>query len=179
MSEAIFLYTVKPRRTIVGLSGSCKVLRTNKSLYLTKEDVYLCLKNATVYRRFANEGINERVTIDDVERVHREEYIPADKWAEFLAKEASKGHGTVVVEDPKENEKEESVEPVENKEQVSEDKEESDQKEESVEQENESNEESTLPVNGTVEEAADTEDSDDEEEAAVESDDDLEIEKAE
>ena len=52
-NQETFLYTVKPRKTIIGLSGSVKVLRTSKSVYLTKEDVYLCLKSATVYRRFA------------------------------------------------------------------------------------------------------------------------------
>ena len=95
MSENTFLYTVKPRKTIVGLSGSTKVIRTAKSVYLTKEDVYLCLKNAVVYRRFANEGINERVTIDSVERVHRDKYISEKDWHAFLTMEASKGNGEV------------------------------------------------------------------------------------
>ena len=91
----VFLYTVNPRRTINGLSGSTKVVRTPKSLFLSKEDVYLCLKNASVYRRFANEGINEKVTIDNVDRVHREKYIPESEWAAFVAKEKSSDHATV------------------------------------------------------------------------------------
>ena len=113
----MFLYTVKPRKVIIGLSGSTKVLRTNKSVYLSKEDVYLCLKNATVYRRFANEGFNERVTIDDVERVHRENYISPEDWKKFISEEKSINHGNVVVTE--ESYKEEEIsEPIqeENKE---------------------------------------------------------------
>ena len=91
----VFLYTVNPRRMINGLSGSTKIVRTPKSLYLSKEDVYLCLKNASVYRRFANEGINEKVTVDNVDRVHREKYIPESEWAAFVAKEKSADHATV------------------------------------------------------------------------------------
>lgn len=99
-NNQVFLYTIKPRRVIVGLSGSNRAIRTNKSLYLTKEDVFLCLKNAIVYRRFANEGINERVTIDDVERVHREKYISVDDWKKYCETKMSVDQGKVIVEVP-------------------------------------------------------------------------------
>lgn len=94
MSE-VYLYTVNPKKAIIGLSGTKKPIRSSKSLYLTKEDVYACLKNGTVYRRFANEGINERVTVNDVDRVHRENYISEKDWPAFLAKQKSVNHATI------------------------------------------------------------------------------------
>lgn len=166
----MFLYTVKPRKAIIGLSGSTKVVRTNKSLYLSKEDVLICLKNAIVYRRFANEGINERVTIDNVDRVHRENYIAESDWAAFCAQEKSKDHGTVINPDPvvEENEKEEEITPT--VEEVVESA-----PEESIE------EESEQPVTEVFENNDDgTETSDqDDEDTIVESDDDEVVEKTE
>lgn len=97
-NNQVFLYTVKPRKVIVGLSGSTRAIRTNKSLYLTKEDVFLCLKNAIVYRRFANEGIVERVTIDDVERVHREKYISVEDWKKYCETKMSADQGKVLAQ---------------------------------------------------------------------------------
>lgn len=86
--EETYLYSVHPRRVITDLSGVSSI-RVAKSLFLTKEDVYKCLKKATVYRRFANIGINERVTIENVDRVHRDEYISEEDWKKMLASEAS------------------------------------------------------------------------------------------
>jgi len=185
----MFLYTVKPRKAIVGLSGS-KVVRTNKSLYLTKEDVLICLKNAIVYRRFANEGINERVTIDNVDRVHRENYIAESDWAAFCAQEKSKDHGTVKVPvvDPADDEKkEEIVAPVEEIVEPTQDidKEESEQTEEVSENGTENKIEDTLTVNESIVAAEAAEESttetsqDVEDDTAVESDDDEEVEKTE
>ena len=183
----MFLYTVKPRKAIVGLSGS-KVVRTNKSLYLSKEDVLICLKNATVYRRFANEGINERVTIDNVERVHRENYIAESDWAAFCAQEKSKDHGTVkdtgAVDGEKKNE---IVAPVDKIVESTDDtdKEKSEQTEEVSENVTENKIETTLPVNESIAAAEAAEESttetsqDVEDDTAVESDDDEEVEKAE
>lgn len=187
----MFLYTVKPRKAIIGLSGSTKVVRTNKSLYLTKEDVLICLKNATVYRRFANEGINERVTIDNVDRVHRENYIAESDWAAFCAQEKSKDHGSVKVpvSNPADNEKkEEIVAPVDEIVGSTDDtdKEESEQTEEVSENVTENKIENTLPVNESivaaseaVEESTTEASQDVEDDTAVESDDDEEVEKAE
>lgn len=90
--EKVFLYTVNPRKVIVGISG-VNAIRTPKSLFLTKEDVEKCLKNATVYRRFNDR--NERVNIGNIDRLHRAEFIPEDEWADFVSKEMSKGHGKV------------------------------------------------------------------------------------
>ena len=75
-----FLYTVNPRKVIVGLSG-VKAIRSAKSLHLTKEDVLACLKKATVYRRFSNEGMNVRVTPSNVDRLHNAKFISEEEWA--------------------------------------------------------------------------------------------------
>ena len=77
--ELAFLYTVNPRKVITGLSG-VNAIRTAKSLFLTKEDVKICLQKATVYRRFASEGINERVTVGNIDRLHRENYVSEKDW---------------------------------------------------------------------------------------------------
>ena len=99
--DLAFLYTVNPRKVITGLSG-VNAIRTAKSLFLTKEDVKICLQKATVYRRFANEGINERVTVGNIDRLHRENYVSEKDWDATQAKEMSEGHGKVDVptEDP-------------------------------------------------------------------------------
>ena len=173
MSENnMFLYTVKPRKTIIGLSGSTKVIRTNKSLYLTKEDVYLCLKSATVYRRFANEGFNERVTIDDVDRVHREFYISPEDWKKFQVEEKSANHGSVVIAT------EEVIKPVSDikvkEPEVLKESEHSETTNEIVE-----TEEAPNPVKEKENEDAIVESQDDKDDTEVESDDDLEIDKVE
>ena len=99
--DLAFLYTVNPRKVITGLSG-VNAIRTAKSLFLTKEDVKICLQKATVYRRFANEGINERVNVGNIDRLHRENYVSEKDWDSVQAKEMSEGHGKVEVpaEDP-------------------------------------------------------------------------------
>ena len=94
--ELAFLYTVNPRKVITGLSG-VNAIRTAKSLFLTKEDVKICLQKATVYRRFANEGINERVNVGNIDRLHRENYVSEKDWDAVQAKEMSEGHGKVEV----------------------------------------------------------------------------------
>ena len=94
--ELAFLYTVNPRKVITGLSG-VNAIRTAKSLFLTKEDVKICLQKATVYRRFANEGINERVNVGNIDRLHRENYVSEKEWDSVHAKEMSEGHGKVEV----------------------------------------------------------------------------------
>ena len=106
--ELAFLYTVNPRKVITGLSG-VNAIRTAKSLFLTKEDVKICLQKATVYRRFANEGINERVTVGNIDRLHRENYVSEKDWDAVQAKEMSEGHGKVEVPDTVINE---NLEPV-------------------------------------------------------------------
>lgn len=75
----VYLYSVNPKRVIKGLSGA-QDIRSPRSLLLTKEDVLKCLPLGSVYRRFAAEGRNERVTIDTVDRFHRANYITEAEW---------------------------------------------------------------------------------------------------
>ena len=82
MAEKSYLYAVHPKRAITGLEG-VKVLRTAKSLLLTKEDVKICLQKASVYRRFAAEGKIERVTIGNIDRLHNDNYISEEDWAKM------------------------------------------------------------------------------------------------
>ena len=186
MSE-MFLYTVKPRKVIIGLSGSTKVIRTSKSVYLTKEDVFLCLKSAIVYRRFANEGINERVTIDDVERVHRENYISPEDWKKFEINQKAAAQGTVVVNENPENNNpiedevvDETVDPVKENEEEKECELDAPTNNESEHSEDssvkEENEEDTVITENNDTVVAD-EESQNVDDTNVESDDDEEIEK--
>lgn len=97
--ENVFLYTIHPKRAITGLTNIGTV-RTAKSLFLTKEDVYVALKGASVYRRFANIGKNERVNVGNVDRLHRAEYISEEDWAKMQIAEAAEGNREVHVEPP-------------------------------------------------------------------------------
>lgn len=116
-----FLYAVHPKKVIVGV-GNVNCIRVPKSLELTKEEVLTCLKRATVYRRFAAGGRNERVTTMNLDRLHRADYISENDWEAFLTKEASDGHAEVEstpVDAPiLEEKQEEEIKPVENNEPV-------------------------------------------------------------
>ena len=93
MSNEVYLYTVHPKRPLK-IEG-VGVVRTPKTLSLTKEDVKLAIKGASVYRRFANIGINERVTTLNIDRLHRAEYISEKDWEQVKINEASEGHAEV------------------------------------------------------------------------------------
>lgn len=97
--ENVFLYTIHPKRAITGLTNIGTV-RTAKSLFLTKEDVYVALKGASVYRRFANIGKNERVNVGNVDRLHRAEYISEEDWEKLQIAEAAKGNREIHIEPP-------------------------------------------------------------------------------
>ena len=89
MSEELeqrFLYTVNPKRVIRNLNENIPMLRISKSLYLTKEEVLKCLEAGSVYRRFSNAGIMERVTKYDMDRVHRDKFISKEDWAKIQEK---------------------------------------------------------------------------------------------
>lgn len=106
MEEVTYLYTVNPRKIIKGISG-VNILRTPKSLQLTKEDVYTCLKSASVYRRFANEDLIKRVTTGNVDRLHNEKYMTDEEYKEYLISQSSAPQKTVTVH---EEEKKETIE---------------------------------------------------------------------
>lgn len=94
-----YLYSVSPRKTITGLSNVA-AFRSPKSLFLTLEDVKICLEKATVYRRFANEGRVEKVTIGNYERLHNDVFMTEEEYNEFKKHEPGKNASTVKKEEP-------------------------------------------------------------------------------
>ena len=83
MEDTRYAYTVNPRRPIRGIAG-IKSVRTGTTLRLTKEEVKIAMKCGHVYRRFANEGINQRVTGDNLDRLHNEKFMNEKEYEEFL-----------------------------------------------------------------------------------------------
>jgi hypothetical protein len=90
-----FLYSVNPKKPIRTIKG-VPVLRTPKSLQLTKEDVRECLKYGSVYRRFANESRIERVTINNVDRLHNAKFMTEKEYEAFLQDNIDNKVGTVI-----------------------------------------------------------------------------------
>ena len=105
MSER-FLYSVHPKRVIKNVPGA-NAIRTPKSLYLTKEDVRICLKGGSVYRRFANEARNEKVTISNVDRLHNAKFMTEEEYKKFLESEIDSKRGTVINDEKDESKVEE------------------------------------------------------------------------
>ena len=83
-----YLYEVRPIGRPIVLGHGVEIT-ARKSLYLTKEDVLKCLETAYIYRRFALRE-PERVTVANIDRVHRQVYIPESEWADFLKKNDDK-----------------------------------------------------------------------------------------
>jgi len=83
MEDTRYAYTLNPLRPIKGIAG-LRVIRTGTTLRLTKEEVKIAMKNGHVYRRFANEGINQRVTGDNLDRLHNEKYMTEKEYKTFL-----------------------------------------------------------------------------------------------
>ena len=90
-----YLYSVNPKKPIRTIKG-VPVLRTPKSLQLTKEDVRECLKYGSVYRRFANENRIERVTINTVDRFHNAKFMTEEDYEAFLKANIDSKTGTVI-----------------------------------------------------------------------------------
>lgn len=105
MEEVTYLYTVNPRKPIKGITG-VSILRNPKSLQLTKEDVYTCLKTASVYRRFANEGLIKRVTTANVDRLHNDKYMDEEEYEKFLINQSSAQQKTVTIHEDEKKETE-------------------------------------------------------------------------
>jgi len=93
MEETRFLYSVYPQRPIKGILPNNRPINGPRSLSLTKEEVLTCLKFGTVYRRFANEGKNERVTMSNIDRLHNERFIMEK---DYIVDSLGKDSGTVV-----------------------------------------------------------------------------------
>lgn len=100
--DTTYLYEVRPKRPIKNLTN-VPVVRTHKSLHLTKDDVKKCLPLASVWRRFANEGRLERVVPSNVDRLHNDHFMTEEEYKEFLINQKGINHGKVAVdESPKE-----------------------------------------------------------------------------
>lgn len=93
--EQTYLYSVRPRKPIKDIEG-VPFIRSPRSLQLTKEDVIKCLDKASVYRYFANEGKQEKVTIDTVDRLHNAKFMTEEEYKDFLAGELGKNSGKIV-----------------------------------------------------------------------------------
>ncbi len=78
--EERYLYTISPKRPIRYLNPNTPLINSNKSLLLTKEEVIKCFGYATIYRRFSNNNITEKITKFDIDRVHRAKYISKEEW---------------------------------------------------------------------------------------------------
>ena len=112
--EVRYLYAVHPKRPIKNL-GDISLIRTPKSLQLTLEEVKICLKSGSVYRRFANQNVSHKVTLLNAERLHNAKYMTEEEYGKLVSARLAGERGTVVVEEPIEKEviddtvKEESV----------------------------------------------------------------------
>ena len=98
--ERVFLYSVCPKKVIKELPTTIPI-RSPKSLYLTKEQVKICLKYGSVYRRFANEQRNERVNIMNVDRLHNEKFMTEEQYKEYEQSLKDGQRGSVIVDEPK------------------------------------------------------------------------------
>ena len=78
--EERYLYTISPKRPIRYLNPNTPLINSTKSLLLTKEEVIKCFGYATIYRRFSNNNIAEKITKFDIDRVHRTKYNSKEEW---------------------------------------------------------------------------------------------------
>lgn len=87
MEETRYIYSINPKKIIKFLCGKPIVpaIRNSRSLSLTKEEVRECLKYGTVYRRFANESRNERVTTRNIDRLHNAKFMTEEEYEKFLS----------------------------------------------------------------------------------------------
>ena len=92
MEETRYLYSVNPRKVIKFLRGEQIIppIRVAKTLSLTKEEAKECLQYGTVYRRFANENRNERVTTRNIDRLHNAKYMDEKEYSEFVQSQPEK-----------------------------------------------------------------------------------------
>lgn len=99
IEEKKYLYSVKPRKPIC-LPGA-RPIRVPKSVYLNKSEVRECMKLGSVYRRFANEdNRNEKVTTDNIDRLHNAKFMTEDEYAKYLDREMYGNRGSVIYSNP-------------------------------------------------------------------------------
>lgn len=91
--ETTYLYSVNPKKIIKDLPTP--PIRSPRSLYLTKDQVRICLKSGTVYRRFAAENRNERVTILNIDRLHNDKFMTEEEYKLFLESKVNDQRGSI------------------------------------------------------------------------------------
>lgn len=84
-----YLYSVNPRKVIKDLPAT-RPIRAPRSLYLTKEQVLICMKSGSVYRRFANVGKIERVTLGNLDRLHQGVYMTEEEYNKRIKEKEQK-----------------------------------------------------------------------------------------
>ena len=92
----IYLYSVYPKKVIRELPTL--PIRHPKSLYLDKDQVLICLKYGSVYRRFANENRNERVTISNLDRLHNDKFMTEEEYEKFKLSKIADNRGSIINE---------------------------------------------------------------------------------
>lgn len=103
-----YLYTVFPKKPIRNLNENVPVLRVSKSLLLTKDEARKCLESASLYRWFANEKTTEKITVYDLDRVHRAVHISKEDWKKMNEADVNTlaVNGVNLIEENTTNEKE-------------------------------------------------------------------------
>lgn len=112
---AAYLYSVNPKKMIKTLKNA-PAFRIPKTLELELEDVKECLKYGSVYRRFTGATGNVKVTVDNVERLHNEEFMTPEQYSQFIIDTNSQGHSQVREPEMKKSEVVKEAAPVKNEE---------------------------------------------------------------
>lgn len=82
-----YLYLVSPRIPIKGVASEA-IIRREKNIELTKEEVKTCLKHGPVFRNFMNEGIKVQVNLGNVDRLHNPMFIEEKNFTNTTQEEA-------------------------------------------------------------------------------------------
>lgn len=96
MDELRFAYQVNPKKPIRSLP-EFGLIRTNKTLMLTKEQALKAMEGASIYRRFNHDTV-VRVTSLNIDRLHNEKFMDEKEYETF------KTNNTVFVSAPEEPE---------------------------------------------------------------------------
>ena len=96
MNKKRYLYSVYPKRPIKNIIENIPIIKTPKSLQLSKDEVEKCLKFGSIYRRFANEGRNEKVNTLNIDRLHNDKFMTEEEYAKFLDSQIDSNAGTVI-----------------------------------------------------------------------------------
>ena len=89
-----FLYSVFPKMLIKNLPG-VPAFKNSKSLSLTKDEVKICLRSGSVYRRFANESKSEKVNLSNIDRLHHDRFMTEEEYEEFKKRSVDSNRGQI------------------------------------------------------------------------------------